>query len=162
MIEHTATLGGDFWRVYPGDGALVRDDEAALQAALARYHETGDDAHLQPFLKQGKKVTRFKLRHLYGRADVEFDDVIIRPTLGVGSRRTTTTVAHLCLAGVEGWDLVDDEGKPRPLRFHVHEIYPFPVLTAESFDDLCAVNKGELVAFLGMEAYRARRLSPKP
>jgi hypothetical protein len=159
----TATLTGKYARIHPGDTALIHEDPDALKAALERYHETGDYAILKPFVKSGEKPTVFYLRHLRGRAAVELN-ATLSPTAGVDGAitdRTIVALAHLCIADVSDWDGVDAEGKARPLLFHAHDVYPFRVLTDESFDDLCDVADGELVGWLGGEAWAARNLSPK-
>jgi hypothetical protein len=164
----TATLSKDFVRIYPGDTALVQDDQEALSAALEKFHELGDMAHLEPFLKSGERPTLFRLRHLRGQANAEFH-AICGPTMTAAHEVTDMTIvdiARLSIASVEAWDGVYPEGHKRagelkPLKFRAHPRYGFPVLTDESFNEVCDVAGGQLVGWLGLEALIARNLSPK-
>jgi hypothetical protein len=164
----TATLSKDFVRIFPGDTALVREDEAALSAALERFHELGDLEHLKPFLKDGERPTLFRLRHLRGQANAEFH-AICGPTMTAAGEVTDMTIvdiARLSIAGVDGWDGTYPEGhkkagEVKPLQFRPHPRYHFSVLTDESFNAVCDVAGGQLVGWLGLEALIARNLSPK-
>lgn len=162
IILPASTLRPRYVRISPWDTALIRDDEAALGAAFKRFHETGDMAALEPFIKAGEKPTQFVLRHLRGRANAELD-ATMHPTRlpdGAPTDKTFIEMARLCLADVIDWDGANEDGSPRKLTWKAHAEYPFKILTDESFDDLCDVGGGVLAWWLGAQAWEARHLSP--
>jgi hypothetical protein len=146
--------------IYEGDSALDKEAED-FEALFKEYLENLDETKLP--MKAGQTVTRFKLRHIRGKAKRQLQDEIrINYNASDTQDPINLMVTYLAcqIALVEVQNCNDAKGKEFKLGKTYDKGCGFDVVSEECMRELNDTDDGGLVNQLGIRAIMS--LSPGP
>lgn len=160
MIIKPPSLTEKYTHVYSSDSALDPERDG-YGDAYQRFLDTGDMAHLEPFLREGQAVTTWELKPIQGRGKRLLRKLVAQSFDKDGNctdPEILWVASALGLVGVDG--LHDDRGKAVTLVWHRDPETKLKCVTDESMDVLESIDNGMLVNELGYRVLHQMHPSP--
>ena len=156
QLGATSTLVSDYDCYYSEDPALEKDKEG-FQEIWDEYLKTGDSSKVP--LKAGQEPTRWRLRHVKGKAKRMLQD-IIRKTMveDIISPTAAYLACQVALVGIE--NLPDAQGREFDMETTFDKDLKFNVVSEETMQILDTLDEGAVINQLGIRAILSMSASP--
>ena len=156
QIGSVATLVQDYEIFYSEDPAIDASVEG-FEGIWEDYMKTNDFSKVP--LKAGVEPTKWRLRHIRGKAKRMLQDMI-RKTVVDGMISPTAAYLACQMGLVEAENLVDRDGREVVLDTQFDRDLKMKVLAEETMQLLDMVDEGQLVNQLGIRVIMNMTLSP--
>ena len=151
-----ATLVSDYDCYYSEDPSIDNKAEG-FQKTWDEYLKTGDSSKVP--VRPGQEPTRWRLRHIRGKAKRLLQDVIRKTMIDEVISPTAAYLAcQVALVSIE--NLPDAQGKDYELETTFDKDLKFNIVSEDSMQILDTIDEGNLINQLGIRAIISMNTSP--